>query len=96
MENTEKKWNLSNKEDFDQIVEYFNSQPNYRILEFNGYFWLQMKLPNSQDEYTNLDQSYYYDLIQDKYIKENGYKTLEEAQKAYQLYITKGIIHPIQ
>ena len=99
MENTEKTkkvWDFEgNETDKLEIIKHFEIAPQFRIFEFLGHFFLQMKYPNLQSKYDNLDDCLYYDNVKDSYMTDPKFKTLQEAQDAYIQYKKLPVIHTV-
>jgi hypothetical protein len=85
----------TNGKDFDEIVEYFKNEPDFRILEYVDRFWIEVKIPNVQAEYLTLSQCRRYEPIKDIYLRDNGYYTLDEAEQAYLSYRTLPVVHSV-
>ena len=85
----------SNGKDFQEITDYFLAQPQFRAAEFMGKFWVQIKTPNVQAAYEELEHCCFFNNISDNFFYNNGFDTLEVAQRMFTLYRTKAIFHPL-
>lgn len=94
---TEKKiWDFEgNQEDKLAIVEAFKNAPDFRILQYINKFFIEIKKPNLQSKYNNLEDCYFYEPIKDSYLKEASFNSLKEAEEIYIAYRTKPIIHQV-
>ena len=95
METETKKLIFENEEDRQQLISYFESQPDFRIMEYCNRFFLQMKSPNIQAEYSKVEDCLFYDNVKDNYLPTIVFDSLEEARMAYLKYRTKAIIHTV-
>lgn len=87
-------WNMKNPDDFKEMETYFKSFPDFRIMEYCGKFFIQIKQPNYQEVYTKQEQCFCYAIITEPYFK-NEFYSLEDAMEFYQLYRTKPTYHTI-
>ena len=86
---------LTLKNDFEAIKANYEAQPKTIILEYAAKFWLQLIKPVAKDEYESLADTYYYENINDPYIKNPGFDTLSEALSALKLFRTLPITHKV-
>jgi hypothetical protein len=91
----DQKWNINDPIQRDIVSDFFKSNPDFRIAKFMNRYFLQQKLPNLQEEYTDLNQCFYYENIKCEFFK-NSFIFLFSARKAFKKYITKAIFFPIE
>lgn len=86
---------LTLEKDYQLIKENYEKQPKVIVLEYANKFWLQLLKPVVKDEYESLDETFYYENINDPYIQNPGFDTIVEALMALRLYKQMPKIHKV-
>ncbi len=92
----EKIYRWDNKEDKEELINFYNEADNVRIMEYVNRFYVQEKLANIKETFDNIDEIVDYKHCVNVYISTYGYPTLEEARKAIELFVkSKPVYHKV-
>ena len=86
---------LTLEKDYELIRANFEAQPKTIIMQYADKFWIQLIKPLVKDEYDSLDQTFYYENINDPYIQNPGFNSMSEALVALKLFRAMPVIHKV-
>ena len=85
-----KTYYLDDINDQKTIKDFFLAQPDFRIIEIHGCFFIQFKtLKLDKAEFKSLDEVCFYEKLSDTYYFENeyGFESLDKANKSLTNYL---------